>query len=342
MSARGARILESRPVSFGPVPHVSAALKHMRLWVTLVGAALALCFLAHVLLWGFVHFTDAPSERLSPDEPLAQPVIVQNQAEDDAGAADDAPASRSIVEGRMAASRPDLDAAVFAEASEAPEVNVVTSSAGVVMTRLADVVQTVGVAAAIILVLLMLQAVVIAAGASVPGVEMAVTASTWMLIVAALVFPWNGVSSAMAYPGLLQGYESMATASQAQRTGAEGAMPGFVYYGINALLPLLLFGGVAAAVIRFRIGVERGVIVTHASQLDEKIEREIRDRKLGELSTPRAVGALNQAIGVGEVVEPAPAAPPAPLASPPRSPLSARAAEAPAPDEGPNNGRRPI
>jgi hypothetical protein len=51
--------------------------------------------------------------------------------------------------------------------------------------------------------------------------------------------------------------------------------------------------------IWFRAGVERGVIVTTISELDEALEREmleIRRRGVGN-NGPRAVGALNRALG---------------------------------------------
>jgi hypothetical protein len=118
-----------------------------------------------------------------------------------------------------------------------------------------------------------------------------------------------------------------------------------------------MLGALAVVVVRFRIGIEQGVIVTHASQLDEKLEREIRERKLGELSQPRAVGALNQAIGLttgggdrsmqspmgGVAGIPAPEPVQAPSRH--RSPMSARPqGEEPPPGAGAAGGapRRPI
>ena len=49
----------------------------------------------------------------------------------------------------------------------------------------------------------------------------------------------------------------------------------------------------------FRAGVERGVIITSASQLDQAVEREASAlaREGGVAAGPRAVGALNRAIG---------------------------------------------
>ena len=84
-------------------------------------------------------------------------------------------------------------------------------------------------------------------------------------------------------------------------TGLAANALGFVSAGALAKLVGLslavAIAGLAAAVIRFRVGVEHGVIVTNVSQLDEKLESEIRGMKMGQLSSPRSVGALNTAIG---------------------------------------------
>ncbi|MEO1129783.1 MAG: hypothetical protein AAFX05_08780, partial [Planctomycetota bacterium] len=214
---------------------------------------------------------------------------------------------------------------------------------GILLERSAHVVQTLGIISVVGLTILMLQAVVIAGGGNVPGVEMAVTASSWTLVIAALALPWSALLSTFVFPGVFQSYDTLVASSEAFRLAGERANP-LAYYSMHVLLPLLLLGGAAAAVIRFRMGVERGVIATHASQLDEKLEREIRARKLGELATPRAVGALNQAIGLPAPQRPEPELPVEPAPSGPQRPPMQNAsppAAAPAEDE-PTPPKRPI
>jgi hypothetical protein len=231
---------------------------------------LALALLAQVLVWSIVHFTDVRESRLGPGTGTSAPVVVASTVEDAASVGDGA-----------------------------TDANTVLSAGGVRLQRTAALVQTVGVVSCLILVALMLQGVVIAGGSSVPGVEMAVTACTWTLVVVALALPLGGVLPEVAYPGVFVSYETLVMSSMGVRGGGSGML---VFYGHHMVLPLLMIAGLGAAVIRFRVGVEHGVIVTNMSQLDEKVEHEIRSMKLGQLSTPRSVGALHSAIGENDAV----------------------------------------
>lgn len=312
-------------------PHVSSALRHLRWGVTASGLALALCLAAQLLIWGFVHFTDVRHQELKPVEREQAPLTVVNSS------------------GRMPiqVEQPEVEGG-------AP-VNVVPSTGAIVLEQASELVQTVGVFAGVILFVMMFQGVVVAGGARVPGVEQAVTAGTWALVLVMLAMPWRGFFPDMTYPGVFQSLDGLAGASEALRSGGPESMGGPAFYGMFLILPLLMIAGCAAVVLRFRAGVEAGVIVTHASQLDEKLEREIRERKLGELSKPRAVGALNQAIGLasGETIERSytPSPPPTPVPAPPppsrpRSPMSARPQgeepPLPATPQPPGAPRRPI
>src|SRR5205814_152574 len=70
-----------------------------------------------------------------------------------------------------------------------------------------------------------------------------------------------------------------------------------------------LIGAFAATGVAlwFRAGVERGVIVLAPSELDRAVDREVEQiRKRGVTSAgPKAIGALNHAIGDGERRRPA-------------------------------------
>ncbi len=294
-------------------PHISPALRHLRLIATVGASVLALCLLAQVLVGAFVHFTDISTTTLKP-EPGEKPVKVVASA-----------GGEELLPGRQ---RPDLGV----------EINTVPSRGGVLLERTADLTQTLGVLGAIVLALAMFQSVTIAGNGRVPGVEMAVTASTWATMIALLCVPWQAVFAGFAYSGVFMNFEHLREASTAIRAHAPNAPSGLSFYSTHFVFPLLMIVGLAAVVIRFRLGVEQGVIATHASQIDELLEREIRARKLGELSTPRAVGALNHAIG-GMQFESQPAQPPPP------PPPAARPAPPPMPfpeDPGPAQKRRPM
>ncbi len=249
-----------------PRPHTSAAFQHLRIWITAFAGVLALALLSQVLVWSFVHFTDVRVTQLGPGTGTSAPVVVESALEETAG-------------GSWAG---------------AADPNTVGSAGGVRLRRTAALVQTVGVVSVLILMVLMLQGVSVAGGSNVPGVEMAVSACTWTLVVGALALPLGGLLPEVAFPGVFVSYETLVRTSMDMRGSGTGA---FVFYGQHLVLPLLMIGGLAAAVIRFRVGVEHGVIVTSISQLDEKVENEIRSMKMGQLSSPRSVGALHSAIG---------------------------------------------
>jgi hypothetical protein len=292
----------------GHSPHVSEALRRLRRDLTAAGVVLAACLLLQTLCWGFVHFTDVRTTTLeAPAEPSA--LVVQGGESPDRPIVEDAPAA----------------------------VNTVASAADPTLRRVVALTQTVGVLSAVLLAILGFQAVTVAGGGRLPGVHMAVTAGTWGLVIAGLCIPWGGMLPDMAFSGVFGSYQTMVAESSLQRAGAPGTWA-IGFYGKWFVLPLLLIPAVGAVIIRMRLGVESGIIVTHASQLDEKLEREIRDRKLGELSQPRAVGALNQAIGHADEVEEAP--PPEPMAPPPAPPPSKHAPMSSRPDGG--TGGRPI
>ncbi len=273
-----------------PRPHISAALQHLRAGVTLCACVLACALLAQVVAWGVIHYA-APAETA-----LEQP---------QAGVATDvvfaAPEAESEGESTIAAT-PQAVAPATAEPGSASSINTVPSGSGLMIRRFASVSMVVGVAATVGLCLFLFQSVAVAGGGGVPGVEKVVTATTWAMVVAALCVPWSSLLPAVPFEGVLRTGAGFDAASRAMNAGSTSALG---FFGQHLVLPLLLVAGVAACALRYRAGVEGGVIVTHASMLDERLEAELRNRKLGEGSTPRAVGALNSALG--DTPEPAPA-----------------------------------
>lgn len=261
-------------------PHVSRAILHLRRTISIVSLVLALALVGQVLGWAIVHFTEARFANLTT-EAIAEP---------------DAPHEPIVV-----VNKPDSKAVASLTAIEraelAADVNKVEGRGAEMLKGFLNITQTVGIIMSVTLVILMLQAVTVAGGASIPGVEMAVTATTWAIILAMLCVPLSTLIPEAQYPGVFVSYQTIADASEAYDTNAPGA-PGFVgFWGRFALLPLVLVVGLTALVLRFRAGVNAGIIITNVSELEERLEREIRGRKVGHLTAPRAVGALNQVIG---------------------------------------------
>ena len=288
-------------MSYTPRPHISIALQHLRFGVTVAAAALALCLLTQVVVWSVVHFTEVRVTTLAPqtvDGPLQ---VVR---------ASPAPAAKAE-SGAEAADSPSEPAARATEHVEATgvEVNQVTAASDLILRRASAITQSLGVIIAILFGALMFQGVTVAGGASTPGVERAVTASTWSLLIVLLVLPLASILPSLPFKGVFVSYDDMVRASDAYRTGAPGA-PGWLgFFGFNLIVPVTLVLALILVVWRFRSGIEAGVIVTNMSQLDEKLDREIRSMKLGQLAQPRALGALHAAIGSAPPQDQAPARP---------------------------------
>jgi hypothetical protein len=280
-------------------------LQHLRFGATLSGVTLCLALFAQIIVWGFVHFMDVRVQHLGPTAVSGSSLAVVTKAEPPAPAPEEAPKSggtkgsgRSLIDApsRKSAEAPVIEAA----ASEPPagvEVNIVQARGDLLLSRVASFVQAVGIISALALALLMFQGVMISAGAQAPGVEFCVTASFWGFVIACLCVPMTMVVPGSAFSGVFCSYPVMTAAADGFRHDSPTALGAPGYFGLYLLLPILTACGAAACVLRFRAGVEEGVIVTSINQFDEKIEREIRTSKWNIYNQPRTMGALNKAMG---------------------------------------------
>lgn len=266
---------------------MSAALQHLRLGVTACAVALGLAIASQTVVWSMVHFTQVRTKQVDAD---AAPDLRVVQADEKKQRAPKA----------IEPAAPSQPARV--------EVNTVAGEGDVVMRAMAGATQTLGVFAAILLSVLMFQSISIAGGGAVPGVERAVTAATLAHLIVLMCLPLGAVLPDLAFKGVFATYSSIVAQSELMRAGGPGAPGAAAYYGQYFVLPATLLVGLLVVILRFRAGIEAGVIVTAVSQLDERIEREIRAARLGQLSTPRAVGALNAAMGDQHIMATASAA----------------------------------
>ena len=286
-------------MSPAPRPHVSAALSHLRFGVTLAALTLSLSLVSQVAVWCFVHFTDVRiAKAIDPqDEPQNFDVVVAPEVGTLSGVKrEDGEAGKSLGEG---AKKKASDGKSTRHANAEPvDPNIVKSANDARLQTAAGIVQTVGILSAFMLVVFMLQGVVVAGGGGVPGVEMAVSGATWSLIIGLLATPLSNFIPAAPFTGVFMSYDIIVSHSEAYRAHAIGAPGPFGFYMMHLVLPLLMLGGVAAAGLRFRAGIEQGVIATSVSEAEERIEREIRSRKkLGQAANTKAAGALTQTIG---------------------------------------------
>jgi hypothetical protein len=281
-------------------PHVSAAVKQLRAWVTLCAVLLAFGAGAQMLVFGFVQFTDVrfvEVRQANADAPLR--VVTPS-------AADDPVPHASIADG------PDAVApGVRATIGQTQHKTVIAlSEADAWLERASTLACAAGVMASVVLALLTFMGVLVAGGACVPGVERVVTSAVWSLVLALLCLPWSTLAPQLGLPGVFVGYETM--------TGAvdRAVAAGRVFGTASAVAQWVVAPGVAMFValgvcLWFRAGVERGVIATAPSAFDKAVEREVEQiaRSGVASSAPKAVGALNRAIGDDALPPAAPSGP---------------------------------
>ncbi len=283
-------------MKFTPKPHVSAALRHLRFSVSTTALTLCVCIILQMLVFAFVHFTEARWTTIEADESHAAAVVVQPTAATSAPPRANAPAA--------ATGQP---ARTVEPPANPPDPNRVLGRNDRWFSLISALAQSIGCVAAVVLAVLMFQGVSVGAGASVPGIERAVTASTWSIAIALFCLPLTDILPSLPYSGVFSPYAALAGESDALHGWNENTPPSsFRFFAQHLIIPLTTLAAVAVVVFRFSAGIEQGAIVTSVSELDEKLEREMQSIKLGATSAPRTIGALNRAIGDDVVSDVAP------------------------------------
>ena len=181
---------------------------------------------------------------------------------------------------------------------------------------------TAGILGAMVLLWMTALGAVVAAGASVPGVDRVVRASAFALVLTVVCLPLGQLLGSDVLPGVFSTYGAIAAASDLVRSGRLTEWALICQYILLPVAAIALTGYVAWW---FRVGTEAGVICTSVNDMDEKLAAEMASVRKGGATTARghvrAVGALNQAIGASVVGSPIPSAPP-PDAGPMRRSLS--------------------
>lgn len=284
-------------------PHVSEALRRLRAGVIACAVVIGVCLVAQMLVWAFVHYTDVRWMAVEESPATSREVVVATPEDAQrprgaslsgkSSAAANAIASTLAADGAASGGQTQPDGPV--------DPNKVHSAQDTRLELVADTAAVAGALGALILTLLLMQAVVIAGGASVPGVERAVSAMTWGLVVCLLCLPLQSIAPAFPFAGVFSSYEAMTSASETISSGVEGAPSAFSFFASFLLFPVTALVALMIIVLRFLSGIEQGAIVTSVSELDEKLEREIASIRVGSSSTPRTIGALNRALGETEL-----------------------------------------
>jgi len=232
---------------------VSPALVRLRFGVTVCGLGVAAAAVVQLLVFGFVHFTDVRFTKLQPAAEQQQLSVVRSSPMDRGGVS-------PLVEREE---RPPIETA---------DVNLVRTGWDLGLERLSGLAVTTGVVAMLALTVLSMLGVVLASSSGVSGVERAVSATTWAVVLAFLSLPLDHLIGASPFAGVFGGYERMVSSSSSVNAGASSAGSLFASY---LVLPLVSIVAVGLVVMRFREGVEQGIVIESLSEYDELVEREI-------------------------------------------------------------------
>lgn len=267
-------------MSYKTKPHVSGALAHLRVGVSGAATVVALCAAVQLLIFGFVHFTQV---RWAERQHVAAPISVVSPK---FAAAPVTSATANVPPGGTAPTSGFTPGA-------APKL---PSGWDVWMHLISDMNASIATTAAVLLAAFSVMGAMVAGGSSVPGVQRAVSAATWALLLAAVAVPWNDLFPSLLFKGAFQDYGAMTAMSEAVDGGGGSAGALFATF---LLAPVAVLCAALLVMGRFRDGVRQGVIATTVSELEEKLEREMVGIRVGGVTGPnvRAVAALNTAIG---------------------------------------------
>lgn len=266
----------------------AAALKELRTAVTFCCWALGVALLAQTVVWSLLTFTDL---RYRVVEAAARP----EAATEVLGAEElRRQAVRETGDGQNDAGRAPID------------INRQYSGADTVFRTVTGISIATGTMAAVTLLPLLGLAVLLAAGAATPGVNRAAGAFVWAVVLVMLTLPLSHLFANVPFDGLFASYAAMSADVEMSRgnpmPGHDSATDGGVlFYGRYCLLPVMCLAGIAATGLRFRAGIEAGVIPAENFQLDPELEREVSRIKTGSLiGGGRVIGALQSALKPGQ------------------------------------------
>lgn len=280
-------------------PHVSSAIVQLRAWVSVASIVLILSLAAQLLVFGFVHYTDIRWTTVKAD-PMERPLMVVD-GQPTSGLLDDGDAGPVRVPAQEARARGVREATAGKETATAAiaDVNRVLTGADRIMRAATNLAMTLGIVAAITLAMMAWLGVAVAGGGAVPGVERAVTAATWSFVLLGLSLPLKDVLPTMPFPGVFSGYERLTASSEAARAGkgSEGLL-----LLLHVVLPAASIACGALVRYWFNEGVERGVIYTSMSEVDEAMEKEIAQISASgpNARMSRAMGALTRTMDSDE------------------------------------------
>jgi hypothetical protein len=290
-------------------PHFAMALKEIRTATTAACWLIGLALMVQVVAWSLAAFTEIRYTELRVDPAVS---------------ADDAPTVLTADDLKV---KQIHSIGTDAEAAETADVNLQLSQRDRWLGSLTNFMAAFGTMGAIALLPLIGLGVVLAAGSATDGVEKTSGAFVWTVVLLALSLPWASMFEQVPLRGLFSNYATICEHVDAFRTASnapEGAplAETLRFYGQLGLLPIAALLGVTAIGLRFRAGVEAGLMPREDLRLDPELEREISKIKSSSLvgGGGRSAGALRGVLSTGSGGEPDPRKPAEPSARPLRQP----------------------
>ncbi|HED52953.1 MAG TPA: hypothetical protein ENJ00_01970 [Phycisphaerales bacterium] len=275
-----------------PKNHISSALLHLKWGVVTCALGVFLSALVQLLVFGFVHYTDIRFQTLESPTQTSHRTVVVTQT------------STSGPDAGVPSSEFDLESGQEIPAGGPVDVNRVHATANVYLERVSQGAVIVGIFSAVALAVLTALGVVVAGGACYPGVDKAVSACTWGLVLSLLALPWQDLFASMPFAGVFTGYTTMVSASD----GATGSLQLMVVF---VGVPLVAMAGAMLVGFRFSSAVESGILAGTAPAPVDPIEADMAATRAG-LASNRQLGSVRNdfksqpAAGLTLTEEPAP------------------------------------
>lgn len=261
---------------------VSAALGRLKRGVLLCCWAVGLALMAQIIIWALVTFTEVRWQQATPESAPEETraLIVQNETEDEAPAPGSVFAADPITEPRPEPAGPPI----------------VPSRYDSVFRTGSSLLSGFGTIAVLALVPFIGLGVILATSTATRGVEQAVSAFGWSIVVALLVMPVAQVLGLPWQDGALWSYDALTAQVELLDRVVESdkAQAAVMFYARYLLLPIASIVGVLLVGTRFSSGVEAGLEITENLRLDPELEQEAGNVRPGSLHGSRTAAAMRQ------------------------------------------------
>lgn len=268
-------------------PFISIGLARLRRGVTACCVIAALALLAQLLVWAMATFMDVRYTTVEA-KPAATGLVVKTDGGKGAAAETRKPDRSRDAGGSDAASPPDP--------------NRVPSQMDHLMKTTATMARALGGMAMVMLIPFVALGALLGAGSGTPGVERAVSAFGWSMVVAMIVLPLGEIFHLPWREGALWSYNYMTHHVDANIT--DTGWGSGTFYARFAAMPLACIVGLGIVGFQFSAGVETG-IVREDHRLDPMLEREAANIRPTSLHGGRTAAAI-RAMGGSSSAAPAP------------------------------------